>query len=387
MERKGEVYYKNQPVGKIVETSTGGTQFTYNDDCSQSIGCALPRAEKVFIWQQGLHPFFQNLTSEGELRREQQKSAHLKRGDNLGLVLNFGEDCIGAVGVVSTEKNVFQDKVESIVHGNKMSGLPGVQPKFLVYKKGQEYFKANQSHKVTYIAKLNNAALGLDNLVRNEAVSLRFAKDILGNKAVTNYMPTILPENDESALIIERFDRSKIGEKLRMEDFAQILNKPSKDKYDASYEDIASAIQQYSKQPIIDLDRFFRQVLLTIIVGNCDAHLKNFSLIEQGDGLILSPAYDIINTLLYPEKNYDFNIGLAICGDKPNITKIDGKLVREFGRNINLNERTIQLALDDIERRISKSKVLDSHPAAGLEDFNNRYKGIIEAACIKIFEE
>jgi serine/threonine-protein kinase HipA len=100
---------------------------------------------------------------------------------------------------------------------------------------------------------------------------------------------------NEPALIVTRFDRTPEGGKLRLEGFAQILDKPRgrdfSGKYDAAYEDVAAVIKQHSVRPEIDLARFFRRLIVFVLVGNCDAHLKNFSLLETDAGLRLSPAY------------------------------------------------------------------------------------------------
>jgi serine/threonine-protein kinase HipA len=70
-------------------------------------------------------------------------------------------------------------------------------------------------------------------------------------------------------------------------------------KYDASYEDVAELIKSHSSRPLIDLGRIFRRLIVFALIGNCDAHLKNFSLLETPTGLRLSPAYDVVNTALH----------------------------------------------------------------------------------------
>ena len=94
-------------------------------------------------------------------------------------------------------------------------------------------------------------------------------------------------------------------ENTRQEDFASLMgytkaNGGSDYKYcNASYEECAEVISRYVKASRIDLLRFFRLVLFNFIILNDDAHLKNFSLINQGNEYRLSPAYDLINTSLH----------------------------------------------------------------------------------------
>jgi serine/threonine-protein kinase HipA len=150
--------------------------------------------------------------------------------------------------------------------------------------------------------------------VRNEALSLRWSAVLLGSDEVNTFEIGNVSTVDEAALIVHRFDRTKDGGKLRLEDFAQILLKSRgadfSGKYDASYEDVAAAIKKHSSRAHIDLARYFRRVLVFVLIGNCDGHLKNFSLLETPTGLRLSPAYDILNTALYD--GYDQRIALSI---------------------------------------------------------------------------
>ncbi len=108
----------------------------------------------------------------------------------------------------------------------------------------------------------------------------------------------LLPLTDKRrAYIVQRFDRTEDGKKLQQEDFQQLLEK--KDKYDGSYEQIANFIRKYSDTPERDLLKLFERALLFFVLGNGDAHLKNFSLIRTEEkGYHLSPAYDIVNSRL-----------------------------------------------------------------------------------------
>lgn len=95
------------------------------------------------------------------------------------------------------------------------------------------------------------------------------------------------------AYLVRRFDRTPDGKKLRCEDFAQILGED--DKYSGSMESIGKKIRELSGVPGLDVQLFFERVLLNFLLGNGDAHLKNFSMLESdGGGLRLSPAYDIV---------------------------------------------------------------------------------------------
>jgi serine/threonine-protein kinase HipA len=50
-----------------------------------------------------------------------------------------------------------------------------------------------------------------------------------------------------------------------------------------------------------DAWRLFRRILVCLLTGNTDAHLKNFAMFHTPDGLRLTPAYDLVAAALYPE--------------------------------------------------------------------------------------
>lgn len=123
-----------------------------------------------------------------------------------------------------------------------------------------------------------------------------------------------------SAYVVRRFDRTKDGTKLRCEDFAQILGED--DKYAGSLERIGKKIRELSSVPGLDVQLFFERVLLNFLLGNGDAHLKNYSLLETDDrGLRLSPAYDIVCSKAVIPKETDS--ALTLNGKSDKITRRD----------------------------------------------------------------
>ena len=124
------------------------------------------------------------------------------------------------------------------------------------------------------------------------------------------------------AFVTKRIDRTKNG-KLAMEDMCQLTERLTEDKYHGSYEQIAKAIQRHSVTPGLDVVNFFELVLFSFLTGNADMHLKNFSLLEQpGLGMVLSPAYDLVNTVLVHPADEE-EMALTLNGRKKKLTKQD----------------------------------------------------------------
>lgn len=124
------------------------------------------------------------------------------------------------------------------------------------------------------------------------------------------------------AYITKRIDRDTTS-KLNMEDMCQLTERLTEDKYHGSYEQVANAILKYSRNPGLDVINFFEQVLFSFLTGNADMHLKNFSLIKiPGMGHVLSPAYDMVSTVLVNPAD-DEDLALTLNAKKKKISRKD----------------------------------------------------------------
>ncbi|MDE3102977.1 MAG: HipA domain-containing protein, partial [Chloroflexota bacterium] len=55
--------------------------------------------------------------------------------------------------------------------------------------------------------------------------------------------------------------------------------------------------------PLGSLEDFLRAVTVNVLVGNGDAHAKNYSLVHERNGrLRLSPTYDVLSTMFYEDQ-------------------------------------------------------------------------------------
>jgi serine/threonine-protein kinase HipA len=387
-QRSAEILFKDRPAGILEETATGGTRFTYSADWNTPIACSLPVTRREHEWPQGVHPFFQHLGPEGWLRQQQAHVAHVQEQDDFGILLRFGGDCIGAVSVRSKPGAADGLPPVNEITANPGRTVSGVQRKLLVVKEGNHFAPAAETGPAPYIAKFNSDRI--DSLVRNEALSLRWSAAVLEGDEINSYTLGQVSKINETALVVTRFDRTPAGAKLRLEDFAQILVKPRgadfSGKYNAAYEDVAAAIAKHSARPAIDLRKFFRRLVVFVLVGNCDAHLKNFSLLETPQGLRLSPAYDILNTAIYD--GFDQNIALSINGKKQALDEITWPLLASFGQSIGLPQAAIDQTRTNLRARVRKAASILEPPAAEPPDgFVHRYSDIVRRACQRIVEE
>lgn len=179
----------------------------------------------------------------------------------------------------------------------------------------------------------------------------------------------------ELAYITRRIDRS--GEqKIHMEDFCQLSELLTEDKYKSSMERVGKLIGELSSFPGLNLYNLFELTLFNYITGNNDMHLKNFSLIDRDGVWQLSPAYDLLNVNLVNEKDNEES-ALTIAGKKRRLKKQD---FVQLARSYQLTDTQIRNVFNDILGR--EKLLLDFIDTSFLSDeFKVKYKEILEHRC------
>lgn len=192
----------------------------------------------------------------------------------------FGTPALPAVGL---------SHGDVLTKAQEMAGrmsISGVQPKLSMSRRGSRLIPVMAGGQ--FILKPQTERFPL--LPQNENVCMNIA-GLLEIETPPHGLFDLL--DGSPAYLVRRFDRTTNGDKLRCEDFAQILGED--DKYTGSMERIGKRIRELSEVPGLDAQLFFERVLLNFLLGNGDAHLKNFSMLEtDGGGLRLSPAYDMV---------------------------------------------------------------------------------------------
>ncbi len=390
--RYAQVCLKDQPVGVLRETPSGGTEFAYDAGIGVEIACTLPAHQRTHTWAQGLHPFFQHLTPEGWLRGKQARQSEIEPDDDLGLLLRYGRDCIGAVSVINPDAPAYVDLTSGADPLDTATAQPrtlsGVQPKILVTKSDDDYVPAGPDGLAPYIAKFPSE--DLPDLVVNEDLTLKLCRDLLGRGAVTEAHRGFVQGLSRPALLVRRFDRGDAGEKCRLEDFAQLLNKPRgrdfNGKYDASFEDCACVIRTHSARAEVDLLRFFERIIVFFLLGNGDAHLKNFSLLEGPDGLRLSPAYDVVNTYVYGARGYTTRFGIRIGGDVLQHDQVTRAVLLQLGDDIGLPKTAVPYTIERFRKPIQKVLAEIPAPSDRNDDLLGPYARSVQTFAQTLFD-
>ena len=325
-------------------------------------------------------PFFSNLLPEGHLRSYLAKRAGVKPEREFFLLAILGADLPGAVAVTPLEGDepidLGQDNEDHKVGESNKSpvlrfSLAGVQLKFsaIMEKTGGLTIPVDGMGG-SWIIKLPSTQH--PHVPENEYVMLELARaiGIAVPKIQLISMDTIkgLPENPGQpmgkALAIERFDRAPGGQRIHMEDFAQVFGLFPNDKYERkSYANIAFSLWTESNEE--NAYEFVRRLVFSILIGNADMHLKNWSLLyPDGRKPVLSPAYDFVSTVPYIA---DDKLALTF-GESRSLNAITTDQVRRFADTARMPVSPVwNIVTDTVERTVAAWKVLGQKELLPLE--------------------
>ncbi len=209
-----------------------------------------------------------------------------------------------------------------------MSGISGVQPKVLMLE------KRNRESEVVEKSTLKDRNLivkagGYDyvGLAENEFHCMSIGKQ------AGLIVPDFWLSDDKGLFVITRFDRGMQNEYLGFEDMTALTGRQNDEKYTGSYEMIAAVIEKFVSPQFVasSLEELFKSVVLSVVVRNGDAHLKNFGLVytnPRSNDTRLSPLFDIVNTTGYLPKD-TLAVNLAKTKSWPY-----RKDLIEFGKNV-----------------------------------------------------
>jgi serine/threonine-protein kinase HipA len=258
-------------------------------------------------------PFFSNMLPEGQLRDYLATRGGVKPTHEFHLLYLLGEDLPGAVIAKPAEGFSLPLKKEEKEWPEKKEdeqplrfSLAGVQLKFsaLMARDGGLTIPASGMGG-DWIVKLPSPAY--DNIPENEYAMMHMAGEIGIPVPETKLVPLSsiadLPDfgklRGTQALAVKRFDRSPGGKRIHIEDFAQVYSIFPEKKYEGvSFTNIARMVWTLTGEE--GLRDFIRRLAYTILTGNGDMHLKNWSFIyRDGRTPELSPAYDMVSTVPY----------------------------------------------------------------------------------------
>jgi len=324
-----------------------------------------------WVRQQRLHPVLSNLLPEGALREWFAQILKIHPDNEFPLLAQLASDLPGALiaepvapeqipeGVLDHRTHI-EAVPMAVLDGRPHFSLAGVQMKFSMFETDGR-FNVSQPDKLgEWIVK--TPATHHQDVPVNEYTMMRLAElvgiDIPEIKLVTldqlhNLPPINLPE-EQYAYAIRRYDRDSQRRRIHAEDFAQVMFKYAHEKYGATnYEQVGQIIYQFTGHGLANVQQMARRLLVNIMLGNGDAHLKNWSLIYPDQVIAeLAPAYDIVYTQAYIPAESQISLNMAGNKDWYTLNQIH---FEAWAKSIGVPWRAIKPHIDDV---IKKARAL-----------------------------
>jgi serine/threonine-protein kinase HipA len=316
-------------------------------------------------------PFFANLLPEGHLRTYLAKLADVNPEREFFLLAVLGADLPGALVVSPLEGDEQEGDAHAPADEHEDQppetalrfSLAGVQLKFsAVMEAAGGLTVPVDGMGGSWIVKLPSARYSA--VPENEFVMLELARRV-GIAVPANRLVDIekikgLPEEARTAggkaLAVQRFDRVPGGDPVHMEDFAQVFGLYPDGKYGRrSYANIASVLWAETGEEATW--EFVRRLVFSVLIGNADMHLKNWSLLYPDRRKpVLSPAYDFVATLPYIPGD---TLALSFGGSR-NLSEITTDQMRHFADAARIPTSPLwQLAVETAARTAAEWKTLE----------------------------
>lgn len=273
-------------------------------------------------------------------------------GDVLLLLAEYGRECAGAVTVMpagtppetdARHEPLTEEDLAALVRdlparplGTDLQrdvrmSLAGAQPKLLLSRVGGRWCEPVGGAPSTHIVKPTTA---WPDSARNEALVMDLAR-VCGLTPVSAWTEVM---GSTDVLVVERYDRIVDDERIvrvHQEDMCQAAGIRPGAKYDIGRprERMARMLRTHADRPGTELRRLFAQVAFRALVGDEDGHGKNHSLLLQEGSVRLSPLYDCLSTLLYPQLSGRL---AAPIGDQHTLAKVDRDALLDEARGMGI---------------------------------------------------
>lgn len=315
------------------------------------LSLSLPVSSRRYT--QGIvRPFLDGLLPEGESRKSIARGVRVPERDTYGLIRALGRDCAGAVVIqpvedptppaptTTTAEPLSPDEIEVLVRDIKSAplgvggrvriSLAGVQEKLVLTRMPDgSWGRPVDATPSTHILKPEVAAF--PDTVGNEAFCMRVAKHL--GLDVASVETTKI--GGRKLIVVERYDRVVAANgtvrRIHQEDFCQATGVAPETKYEEdggpSLLRIAGILRDVAAPD--SLERLLEAVTLNALIGNGDAHAKNFSLLHTEDGVLtLAPLYDLMCTLHYDDDRLAMYIDNVHRTDRLTVERIVNEAVR-----------------------------------------------------------
>ena len=335
------VYLNSERVGCLEQDDDGLLRFAYDKDWLERPGAiplsrSLPLRDEAFAGKKA-GPFFMGILPEEEPRRRIAGILGISYSNDFAMLEGIGGECAGAVTLLpegtapaapgrQARRELSEPEIQRIVaelprrplmageEGVRLS-LAGAQDKLPVIVEGNTISLPLGDTPSTHILKPEPDRF--PGLAANEMFCMTLALRIGLNVPNTEYRLV----GPKPCLLVKRYDRRTdedgITTRIHQEDFCQALGFTPERKYQIeggpTLNVCISLLREWSTAPVLDIPAFVNGLIFNVLIGNADAHGKNHSLLYSGGERRLSPYYDLVSTLAWPELSANLAMKIGGC--------------------------------------------------------------------------
>ncbi|MFA6714119.1 MAG: type II toxin-antitoxin system HipA family toxin [Victivallales bacterium] len=330
------VFLNDRKIG-VLSQENGQQSFQYaaaylNDENAYPLSVSLPLTIDTY-YDPAVENYFSNLLPDERIRATIAFILHVPKENTFALLKGIGADCAGAVALYEpgqtpqsqndpVYRELSEDEAYAVLDnlgqrpldvgddGIRISGA-GSQEKLVACVFGNRVVLPLYGTPSTHIVK--PPILSFPDSVFNEYFCMKLAKAC----GILTPECSLLRLKGELFYVVERFDRQEIDghpHRLHQEDFCQLLNISPQCKYqDDGGPGVEECVRQMAEMrlPANSRIQFIRLLIFNFLIGNCDAHAKNFAVLYRDGKPELAPAYDLLSTMVYENmsKKMAMNIG------------------------------------------------------------------------------
>ena len=362
--------------------------FTYDEaylkmSSAMPLSLSLPLSARRYTGHEAM-PFFEGLLPEGDVREAVARQFHVSALRPMELIRVLGKDCAGDVVVLGEDDSCdlpeeaayvpLPNALEEIarypygaisrLRAEYRLSLAGGQEKIALFHDDRAslvegWFAPLAGAPARHIIK-PQVTDRFPFLALNEFMCMEAARAMGFDVPDAAIVP-----GEHPLFVVRRYDRERAEEsgegapqmlqRVHQEDFCQAIGLTSGEKYETQKthhaQDMAAILVGYAVCPIEALGELFRRIALNYLIGNCDAHLKNYSLfIREGAAVSLAPVYDLVCATIYDGRfggELSKSMGVRI-GDHLNIDRVTPSDFILLARDMRQPKRVATTILEEL---------------------------------------
>lgn len=400
----------DEHVGELTH-ERGRLELAYAGSATRGIAQRLPPRPAPYS-DQDCRPFIANLLPEGDWRALLCRRLQLPPNADFELLEHLGHDCAGAVtfaepGADHADVDAYTPLPEPELRRwlrdplqrpspaeapGLRRALAGAQDKLVIHLADGEPYLCERGAPSTLILKpdISEGFKRIELSALNELFCMQLA-GIVGLRVPHSFW-------FGGAFAIARFDRVQHGSRLarlHQEDFVQLLGLLPAAKYDVSWRQCFDLIDRHVAAPEQARKELIDRLFFNLLIGNCDAHGKNFALLFKASGAELAPAYDLLSTQVYPSLSEAFSMRIGPARRQDELTALAwqdlalaARLPLEWikARGGELSS-AVQLALKEVGPQVlaqNPALKADIYPARRRDDFFHKLADIMVGNCKRV---